>query len=246
MKERIRFAKPNDEGHGTQETIEREDPSFAELLELTQSEPDAIQSAIANLQKEFENAPKTGATISFDGLYNRARREFVVPLYSAEQKERLLDNFTNLGIYPWEDSAMLIVDRRKDLEKLRLAGFIATEIEPQPPFVPTYDPPPEKSTAPEKADQKPERALGVDKEIQDVLEKLSKRVRPDAHAFPYPDTRGKPEPVRIARGQDTHAQHELRDGDPEDMDDEIRSIVDSFDAGDPDVADSQRFRAFFW
>ncbi len=246
MKERIRYSKPNDEGY---DVIEKTDSMLEELLELTQSEPDVIERAVQDLKKEFERAPTIGATVSVDGLYNRARREFVVPLVSAEQKSRLLDSFTNLGIYPWEDNATLIIDHRKDLEKLRLAGFIATHIEPQPPFVPSI-PASIEAQAPHASDFAVEpvesvKPASVDEQIQQVLEKLSKRVRPDAHAFPYPATVGKREPVRIARGHDSPSARELRNGEPLEIDEEIRSIVNAFNAGDPDVIDSDAFKTRF-
>ncbi len=231
MKERIALSKTNEGGAEKNRTID-----FEELAEVIQGDFEAVRQAVLNLQEEFRNAPRTGATSR--GLYRQDRREFVVPLISAEQKDRILENLTDLGIFPWEENGLLIIEHRKDVEKLRAAGFIPDEEKiqhPETPLLPTGAPVEDPTI--ELVD--PERTASLDESAQGILDELPKRPRFDPHAFPFPPQESKKETMR-------RNPAEKQDGapdEPREIDEELQKIVDAFDSGNPDITDSPEFKA---
>lgn len=71
-----------------------------------------------NLKKEVTEAGVVGRSTE------KPNKEFVIPVTSREQKERVLDTLYDLSIFPWEEDGLLIVDHHRDLDKLRLIGLI--------------------------------------------------------------------------------------------------------------------------
>lgn len=97
--------------------------AFFGLLGVRESPEDQneIIKSVESLRTEIEKSPQVGRILE----QNKAHREeFVIPLTSSEQREKILEHLANLGIFPWEENGLIIIDHRKDLEKLRLAGLV--------------------------------------------------------------------------------------------------------------------------
>lgn len=90
-------------------------------LDGTDEEAAEVEAHIAKLRAEIEKSPMVGRMME-SGV--RHRREFVIPLTSREQQEQLVSTLAELGIFPWEEQGLLIVDRKSDLHKLKLAGIV--------------------------------------------------------------------------------------------------------------------------
>lgn len=92
------------------------------FLGIRDSEEDQkeVKEAILKLREEIEKTPKVGRMLE----ENKARRnEFVIPVTSREQRESITEALVSLDIYAWEEDGLLIIDHRRDLEKLQLAGL---------------------------------------------------------------------------------------------------------------------------
>lgn len=97
---------------------ERKSNLSEELFRLVGSEDrDIIISAVERLRALLQDLPRTSRSLS------KSDRELVIPLESSEQKEAILDALYDLSIFPWEDNGQLIIEHKKDVEKLRAAGF---------------------------------------------------------------------------------------------------------------------------
>jgi RNA polymerase primary sigma factor len=98
---------------------EKVTPVSQESLDLVDiDKTESLENAVLTLKKLIEDAPRTGRSLSSQA------REFVIPLESQDQKNRLLDVLSDLDIFPWEESGEIIIDRRTDLKKLETMGFI--------------------------------------------------------------------------------------------------------------------------
>jgi RNA polymerase sigma factor (sigma-70 family) len=105
------------------EAAERKQERLFNLLGIEESEEDQKQvtEAIARIRSEIEKSPTVGRSIE---SAKPDRKEFVIPVISAEHREALLESLYELGIFPWEENGLLIVDHKKDLSKLESAGVI--------------------------------------------------------------------------------------------------------------------------
>lgn len=90
-----------------------------------------VETAVTELREALKDVPASGRSLAPHD------REFVIPLSSHEQKERILAALTDLSIYPWEEQGQLIIDHARDLNKLRAAGFVVAVSEAT--TVPTAD-----------------------------------------------------------------------------------------------------------
>ncbi|MDB5195349.1 MAG: polymerase sigma factor RpoD [Parcubacteria group bacterium] len=90
-----------------------------ELLSLLGSEDSqAIGQALATLRKEIDEAPIVGRSLTAI-----RGKELVIPITTVPQKQRVLEALYELGIFPWEEEGMLIVDHHRDMAKLQLTGL---------------------------------------------------------------------------------------------------------------------------
>lgn len=116
---------------------------FDKLLDLVGVDDSVlVANAVESLKAELADLPKVGASLESQEVTNRP--EFVIPLFSAEQKERLIEILYDLGIYPWEENKLLIIEHKKDLQKLKAAGIISSylgqEAPPPPKTVTGHEP----------------------------------------------------------------------------------------------------------
>lgn len=113
------------EGRSNRRIHAKETPSnerqLAELLEIRDEDTSALSAAIDSLREAIAESPRVGRILA----QNQAgRNEFVIPIVSAEQKEKLLDALYELAIFPWEENGLIVIERAKDLKKLTLAGLV--------------------------------------------------------------------------------------------------------------------------
>ncbi|HEY0010988.1 MAG TPA: sigma-70 family RNA polymerase sigma factor [Candidatus Paceibacterota bacterium] len=107
----------------------------------TEEDRAEIETHIAALREEISKTPKVGRMLEVGVA---ARNELVIALTSKEQQERILETLSELGIFPWEEQGLLIIDRKSDLKKLELAGISKHAV-----FKPEEPPKPDTAVGPD-------------------------------------------------------------------------------------------------
>lgn len=80
-----------------------------------------VKKSVAEIRKIFEGLP---AEMQHVHKNKAERNEFVMAVPEGETGDVLFQQFYDLGIFPWTEDGKLIVDKPRDLEKLRWAGLI--------------------------------------------------------------------------------------------------------------------------
>ena len=144
-----------------------------------------IDANVAALRSQINNAPKVGRVIEAESAI---RKEFIIAVTSKAQQEALLDALYTFGIFPWEEDGLLVIDRKKDIQKLELAGLIRPEKEkeevlPQPSVK-------DRASKPTNTSKKPEKevvpALKSRKVSVEEVATLGPDIDAKRFAFPLP------------------------------------------------------------
>lgn len=150
-----------------------------------------VDFSLRILRQEIERTPSVGRILE----QNKAHRsEFVIPVISHDQKERIIKHLGTIGVFPWEEDGLLVIDRRQDLEILRLAGLVkgtrykeekpVIEVTPGPDIeekmyqFPLPDPAPKevrpssrRKEETQKKDVGEEIESGIDTELAEIIQK---------------------------------------------------------------------------
>lgn len=152
-----------------------------------------VVRAASKLRIELQNVRSVGATLAEQK--GSGRKEYVIPLESTEQFDRITKLLAELSIYPWSENGLLIIDHRRDLATLMLAGLIPEDREivapanlpvrsdefsfpiPESPGTVTF---PSGSSPKARLTEKPTHEVSeLDEELREIVEKFDRGIIDD-------------------------------------------------------------------